>query len=135
MFGRASYCSKLSQMSDYTHEHVRNPRSLKCMPSQSECFANNVFPAFSKSENKGINSRFSSTHKLQGHSLRQRRTSLGVFFRGKMLVDSAHAYGNACFSCSMHSLFWLFSVVVATSVFMSFNSPCVIPRRTPGQKG
>ena len=68
---------------------------------------------------------FSSTHKLQRQALQPRTTSLGIFFRRRMPVNSTRACGNARFTCSMHSLYWAFSVVAATSVFMSFPPVCI----------
>ena len=82
------------------------------------------------SEDKGINPMFSSTHKLQRQALQPRTTSVGIFFRKRMPVNSTRACGNARFTCSMHSLYWAFSVVAATSVFMSFPPTCITTVRT-----
>ena len=99
-------------MSHYASEHV-------CDATLSKYLARIVFPpAACKSEDKEINPMFSSTHKLQRQALQPRTTSVGIFCRRRMPVNSTRACGNARFTCSMHSLYWAFSVVAATSAFL-----------------
>ena len=71
---------------------------------------------------------FSSTHKLQRQVLQPRTTSMGIFFRRRMPVNSTRACGNVRFTCSMHSLYWAFSA--ATAAFMSFHPTCITTVRT-----